>query len=286
MVLAAVLVPWQPVPGGMPAPVPAGDVLTPEQLARAEDYAGTTRLIAWAVAGRVVGGLLPPRLHLARHPPAGAPEAALAGHGHRSRHRGPPDRPAGHAAVRVGAAAPARRLRPEHAERRRLVAGPGPRARGGGDRHLDRPAGAGRVRASLADVVAGDRRGRLRGPGAAGVVRLPAPGRAALQRLHLDAGRASCGPRSCASPTRRGSRSTTCWSPTRPAVRRRSTPTSPASGAPVASWSTTTWSTTSPRTRCSRWWPTSSPTRSTTTCWWGRCWGRSAWWPGSACWPA
>ena len=48
VVLAAVLVPWQPVPGGMPAAVPAGDVLTPEQLARAEDYAGTTRLIAWA----------------------------------------------------------------------------------------------------------------------------------------------------------------------------------------------------------------------------------------------
>ena len=47
VILAAVLVPWHPVPGGMPAPVPDRDVLTPEQLARAEDYAGTTRLIAW-----------------------------------------------------------------------------------------------------------------------------------------------------------------------------------------------------------------------------------------------
>jgi STE24 endopeptidase len=48
LIMAAILVPWQPVPGGMPSPAPVGDVLTPEQLARAEDYAGTTRLIAWA----------------------------------------------------------------------------------------------------------------------------------------------------------------------------------------------------------------------------------------------
>ena len=47
VVLAAVLVPWQPVPGGMPAAVPAGTAHAAE-LARAEDYAGTTRLIAWA----------------------------------------------------------------------------------------------------------------------------------------------------------------------------------------------------------------------------------------------
>ena len=48
VVLAAVLVPWQPVPGGMPAPAPASDVFTAAELARAEDYAGTTRLLGWA----------------------------------------------------------------------------------------------------------------------------------------------------------------------------------------------------------------------------------------------
>ncbi len=46
-VLAAVLVPWQPVPGGLPAAVPAGELFTAAELARAEEYAGTTRLLGW-----------------------------------------------------------------------------------------------------------------------------------------------------------------------------------------------------------------------------------------------
>ncbi|WP_343908798.1 M48 family metallopeptidase [Nocardioides aquiterrae] len=47
-VLAAVLVPWHPVPGGMPAPVPASSVLTDEQIRRAEDYAALARAWGWS----------------------------------------------------------------------------------------------------------------------------------------------------------------------------------------------------------------------------------------------
>lgn len=42
-VLAAVLVPWSPVPGGTPAPVPVEDVFTAAEVARAEDFTGTLR---------------------------------------------------------------------------------------------------------------------------------------------------------------------------------------------------------------------------------------------------
>ena len=46
--LAAVLVPWHPVPGGGPTSLPTPDtVLSPAQLARAEDYAGPARLLGW-----------------------------------------------------------------------------------------------------------------------------------------------------------------------------------------------------------------------------------------------
>ena len=47
--LAVVLVPWHPVPGGGPSTLPAPDaVLSPEQLARAEAYAGPARWLGWS----------------------------------------------------------------------------------------------------------------------------------------------------------------------------------------------------------------------------------------------
>jgi STE24 endopeptidase len=49
VVLAAMFVPWHPVPGGGPGSLPTpDDVLPPEQLARAEAYAGPARLLGWA----------------------------------------------------------------------------------------------------------------------------------------------------------------------------------------------------------------------------------------------
>ena len=47
--LAVIRVPWDPVPGAGPMSLPAPDTVLPAaQLARAEDYAGTARLIGWA----------------------------------------------------------------------------------------------------------------------------------------------------------------------------------------------------------------------------------------------
>jgi STE24 endopeptidase len=51
LVLAAVLVPWHPVPGGTPAPAPASSVFTPEQIARAEDYSRWARAWSWSSLG-------------------------------------------------------------------------------------------------------------------------------------------------------------------------------------------------------------------------------------------
>ena len=48
VVLAVLLVPWDPIPGGPLHPPPASSVFTAEQIQRAEDYAGTQRLLSWA----------------------------------------------------------------------------------------------------------------------------------------------------------------------------------------------------------------------------------------------
>jgi STE24 endopeptidase len=48
VVLALLLVPWSPVPGGTPAPAPAGSVFTPGQVARAEEYARWARVWSWS----------------------------------------------------------------------------------------------------------------------------------------------------------------------------------------------------------------------------------------------
>lgn len=47
VVLAAWLVPWQPVPGGMPDPVDPASVFTPEQIAAAEEYTRWARVWSW-----------------------------------------------------------------------------------------------------------------------------------------------------------------------------------------------------------------------------------------------
>jgi STE24 endopeptidase len=48
VVLAALLVPWDPVPGGTPDPVAAEEVFTAEQIARAEEFSRTSRWLSWA----------------------------------------------------------------------------------------------------------------------------------------------------------------------------------------------------------------------------------------------
>ncbi|RYP85664.1 M48 family peptidase [Nocardioides guangzhouensis] len=59
-VVAALLVPWQPVPGGMPDPVPAREVFTAAQIARAEDFARLARALSWTalVISLLVAALL------------------------------------------------------------------------------------------------------------------------------------------------------------------------------------------------------------------------------------
>ena len=48
VVVAVLLVPWDPIPGGPLHPPPASSVFTAEQIQRAEDYSGTQRLLSWA----------------------------------------------------------------------------------------------------------------------------------------------------------------------------------------------------------------------------------------------
>jgi len=48
VVLAALLIPWQPVPGGSVRPVPASQVFTETQLHRFDTFAGRARLLSWS----------------------------------------------------------------------------------------------------------------------------------------------------------------------------------------------------------------------------------------------
>ena len=48
VLLATWLVPWSPVPGGLPRPVPADSVFNAEQISRAEDYARWARTWSWS----------------------------------------------------------------------------------------------------------------------------------------------------------------------------------------------------------------------------------------------
>jgi STE24 endopeptidase len=57
--LAALLIPWDPVPGGAVAAAPVGDVLTPDQVARAEQYAeGSMRIGLASLAVSLVVSIL------------------------------------------------------------------------------------------------------------------------------------------------------------------------------------------------------------------------------------
>ena len=48
LVLAATLVPWDWVPGGTLRPLPASEVFTPAEIARAEEYSSLRRYLGWA----------------------------------------------------------------------------------------------------------------------------------------------------------------------------------------------------------------------------------------------
>ena len=48
VVVAALFIPWHPVPGGMPAPVRESDVFTQSQIARANAYSDPARHLGWA----------------------------------------------------------------------------------------------------------------------------------------------------------------------------------------------------------------------------------------------
>jgi STE24 endopeptidase len=48
VVVAALFIPWHPVPGGTPRAVPQSDVFTPAQIARANAYSDPARHLAWA----------------------------------------------------------------------------------------------------------------------------------------------------------------------------------------------------------------------------------------------
>lgn len=48
VVLAALLVPWHPVPGGTPDPVAASSVFNADQVARGEEYARWSRALSWS----------------------------------------------------------------------------------------------------------------------------------------------------------------------------------------------------------------------------------------------
>ncbi len=51
VLVAWLVVPWQPVPGGMPEPASASDVFTRAQIERGEDYAHWSRILSWISLG-------------------------------------------------------------------------------------------------------------------------------------------------------------------------------------------------------------------------------------------
>lgn len=60
LVLAALLVPWSPVPGGTPSPVPADQVFSPSAIERGEQVSGSLRTWGWTslVVNLAVVGVL------------------------------------------------------------------------------------------------------------------------------------------------------------------------------------------------------------------------------------
>ena len=245
--LAALAGALAPVPGGMPAPVPARRRLHRRRRSPGpRTTPATARLVGWAslavsLAGRLCCSASPRRRAPAR------PAAGCRGGG-RGRARGPRCWLIGRLVTlpfaRGSAAAPPL----DYGLSTQALAGLGRRP---GSRRS--AGGRGAPRWSLLVLVGCARRWPRAWPAiAAGSRRrscvlgsfvYPVLVEPLFNRFtRCRTGR--CGPRSCELADGRACRSTTCWWPTRPAVRRRSTPTSPASAAPGGWWSTTTWSTT------------------------------------------
>jgi STE24 endopeptidase len=72
VVVAALFIPWHPVPGGTPTPVSGSEVFTPAQIARANAYSDPARHLAWAALAvslvvALVLGLTPIGRRLAGH---------------------------------------------------------------------------------------------------------------------------------------------------------------------------------------------------------------------------
>lgn len=64
VIVAAAFIPWHPVPGGTPPPVPQSEVFSPSQIARANAYSDPARWLGWAslavsLAVALVLGLTP-----------------------------------------------------------------------------------------------------------------------------------------------------------------------------------------------------------------------------------
>ena len=161
VVLAALLVPWHPVPGGTPdAGRPATSVFTAEQIARGRGLrragrgsgAGARWRSRWWSPCVLGFSRLGPRL-VGRLPRLVVGAGGAGGRGRRA------DRPAGHAAVRGAAAPPRARLRAQQPVVERVRGGPGAGPR---------PCRSWRPRSLLVVLVGCARRWRRAWPAVAG----------------------------------------------------------------------------------------------------------------------
>ncbi len=212
--------PGRGCPGGEVASVRASEVFSAEQLRRGEAYSSAQRHLGWASLAVSLGVAAPPRPDPAGRAADPAPARPVVG-ARAARHAGGAGaRRAGDRAVRPGDAQQRARLRAHPAVAGRLAAGPGGVPAGLlGVRRRDGAAGA-RHRPPLPAAVAA-----VGGPGGraahgAGVLGLPAGGRAAVQPVHAAAARRAAHQHHRAGGRRSTSRSPTCWWPTRPGVRR------------------------------------------------------------------
>ncbi len=194
LVLAVVLVPWNPVPGGMPDPTPAGDVFTPEQIAAAEQFSRWARVWGWSALAVSMAvacwlGFTSTGRRLVERLPGRWWAQVVLGVAALSLIGRLATLPLGYAAYRhlvdYGLSTQSVGAWLLDVAKGELV----------GDRgDIAGAAGAGRLRPTLAARLA---RGRRRGAGggrAGRLVRLPGAGRAAVQRLPLVARRVAADP--------------------------------------------------------------------------------------------
>ena len=141
--------------------------------------------------------------------------------GRAARHaRGAGARRARNRAVRPDDARQRARLRAHPTVLRRVAARRGDVPAGGLGVHRGDGAAGARYRSPFTPTVAAVGGARRRTADRAGVVGLPASGRAALQPVHARSRTESCGAASSRSGRRNMSPSPRCWWPTRPGVRR------------------------------------------------------------------